>query len=101
MTKIKKRQASLPQSIVYLVANGDMRLSANQTCEAAQAAMERQVVAAVQSEGVKVKRAHEYDPVKKHGFIDSQKYGMEVFHSIPNDAPQWPMMQVILRGVPR
>ena len=49
--------------------------------------MERQVIAAVQSEGVKIKRAHQYDPVKKHGFIDSQKYGIEVFHSIPNDAP--------------
>lgn len=75
------------QSVVYLVANGDMRLAANQICEAAQAAMERQVIAAVQSEGVKIKRAHQYDPVKKHGFIDSQKYGIEVFHSIPNDAP--------------
>ena len=64
-----------------------MRLSANQTCEAAQATMEKKVVAAVQSEGVKVKRAHQYDPVKKHGFIDSQKYGIEVFHSIPSDAP--------------
>jgi len=64
-----------------------MRLSANQTCEAAQAAMERQVVAAVQAQGGKVKRAHQYDPIKKHGFIDSQKFGMEVFRSIPNDAP--------------
>lgn len=64
-----------------------MRLAANQTCEAAQAAVEKRIVAAMQAEGVTVKRAHQYDPAKKHGFIDSQKYGMEVFQSIPEDAP--------------
>ncbi len=49
--------------------------------------MERQLVAAIEREGYKVKRAHPYDPVKKHGFIDSQKYGLEVFRQIPKDAP--------------
>jgi hypothetical protein len=72
---------------VYLVANGDLRLSANQQCEAVQAQMERQVVAAVERFGRAVKRAHEFDPVKGHGFIDSQKRGMEVFRGIPGDAP--------------
>jgi hypothetical protein len=72
---------------VYLIANGDLRLSANQNCEAAQAAMEQQIVAAFAREGAKVVRGHPYDPVKKHGFIDSQKYGMEVFRRLPNDAP--------------
>ncbi len=72
---------------IYLVASGDLRLSANQNCEAAQAAMEKQVVAAVQKLGGNIKRAHPYDEQKRHGFIDSQKYGMEVFNSIPKDAP--------------
>src|SRR5512135_274650 len=72
---------------IYLVASGDLRLSANQKCEAAQAEMERQLVAAVEREGYKVKRAHPFDPVKQHGFIDSQKYGLEVFSQIPKDAP--------------
>jgi hypothetical protein len=72
---------------VYLIANGDLRLSANQKCEAAQAAMERQIVAAVEREGRTVVRAHGYDRKKKHSFIDSQKYGMEVFKNIPADAP--------------
>ncbi len=75
------------RSVVYLIANGDMRLAANQTCEASQAAMEKQIVAAVQEEGVRIKRAHSYNAVKKHGFVDSQKYGMEVFQTIPEDAP--------------
>jgi hypothetical protein len=72
---------------IYLVASGDLRLSANQNCEAAQTAMEKQLVAAVKREGGRVKRAHPYDPVKRHGFIDSQKYGLEVFSKIPKAAP--------------
>jgi len=72
---------------VYLVASGDLRLPANQNCQASQAALEEKVTAAFQREGVKVKRAHPYDPEKKHGFIDSQKMGLEVFRNIPRDAP--------------
>jgi hypothetical protein len=34
-----------------------------------------------------VKRAHPYDSAKQHGFIDSQKYGMQVFRDIAADAP--------------
>jgi hypothetical protein len=71
---------------IYLVASGDLRMSANRKGEAAQAEMERQLVAAIEREGYKVKRAHPYDPVKQHGFIDSQKYGLEVFAQIPKEA---------------
>ena len=74
---------------VYLVASGDLRLSANQSCWAAQAAMESQVMAAVEREGWKVKRAHPYDPQAKHRFIDSQKRGIEVFRNIP------PLLQIL------
>ncbi len=72
---------------VYLVASGDLRLSANQKCWAAQEAMEKQITEALALEGATVKRGHPFDPVKGHGFIDSQKYGMEVFRTIPADAP--------------
>ncbi len=72
---------------VYLVASGDLRLSANQVCWPAQEAMENQIFEAVKREGVKIKRAHPYIDEKKHGFIDSQKYGIEVFRKIPADAP--------------
>lgn len=73
--------------IIYLIANGDLRLSANQNTWAEQAAMEDKIVAALKKEAVKVQRAHPYDSAKKHGFIDSQKYGLEVFRSIPPTAP--------------
>jgi len=72
---------------VILIASGDLRLAANQTCEAAQAAMEAQLTAAITKEGWTVKRGHPYDPVKQHGFIDGQKYGMEVFLGIDPNAP--------------
>ena len=47
--------------IVQLVASGDLRLSANQTCWAAQAAMEEALGAALKVEGWEVKRAHALD----------------------------------------
>lgn len=72
---------------VYLIANGDLRLSANRQSWSGQAAMEDALTAALAREGAKVKRAHPYDAAKGHGFIDSQKYGMEVLRSIPPDAP--------------
>ncbi len=44
-------------------------------------------MAAIRKAGFDVRRGHEYDPVKQHGFIDSQRRGMEVFRAIPLDAP--------------
>jgi hypothetical protein len=90
---------------VYLVANGDLRLAANQMCEPAQAAMEKALVAAIQQEEFFVKRAHPFDEKKGHGFIDSQKFGIQVFHSIPKEAPVvvaesvWQYSQHILPGL--
>jgi hypothetical protein len=90
---------------VYLVANGDQRLSANQNCEPAQAALEKALIEAIQREGIAVKRAHAFDEVKRHGFIDSQQMGLRVFQSIPKNAPVvvaeavWQYSQQILGGL--
>jgi hypothetical protein len=70
-----------------LVASGDLRLSANQNCWAAQEEMEALLSKALAKQGWSVKRAHQYDQEKKHGLIDSQKMGMEVFRSIDPHAP--------------
>ena len=78
--------ASLANDEAILVASGDLRLSANQLCWPAQEAMEKTVIAAFAREGIKVRRGHPYNPEKKHGFIESQRHGMEVFRSIPRDA---------------
>jgi hypothetical protein len=71
----------------YLMSNGDLRLSANQKCWPEQEKMEAVLTKALKAEGWKVVRAHAYDKQKKHGFIDSQKMGMEVFRTIDPKAP--------------
>jgi hypothetical protein len=76
----------MPETVI-LVASGDLRLSANQKCWAAQARAEDAVMNAIRREGHDVRRGHQCDPEKGHGFIDSQKRGMEVFRSIPPGAP--------------
>jgi hypothetical protein len=48
--------------------------------------MERRISQAFAGEGYTIRRAHAYDPVEKHGFISSQRMGMDVFRNIPQDA---------------
>jgi L-fucose isomerase, C-terminal domain len=76
----------MPDTVV-IIANGDLRLSANQRCWPAQARAEEAVMSAIRREGREVRRGHSCHPEKGHGFIDSQKYGMEVFRQIPPEAP--------------
>jgi len=76
----------MPQPII-LISSGDLRSSANRVCWEAQQKVEEAVTAAVRREGRDVRRGHPYLSDKGHGFIDSQKYGMEVFRQIPPDAP--------------
>jgi hypothetical protein len=72
---------------IYLIASGDLRLSANRSCWAAQEKAEQAVMEAIRREGRAIERGHPYDPVRGHGLIDSQKYGNQVFRGIPEDAP--------------
>ncbi len=100
-----KKGPSAAARRVSLIANGDLRLSANQTCWAEQAKMEATLTAAIRAEGWRVARAHPYDSVKKHGFIDSQKMGIEVFRGIDPDMPLvvaesvWQYSQHVLPGL--
>ncbi|CAF3386029.1 unnamed protein product [Rotaria sp. Silwood1] len=73
------------KSPIYLIASGDSRLAANQTCWEAQDKLEQALAKALQSLGHTIKRAHVYDEKKKHGFIDSQRMGMNVFAHLPSD----------------
>lgn len=72
---------------VYLVASGDLRLSANEKCWPEQARMEAALTEAIEREGFRVHRANPFDKKKRHGFIDSQKMGMEVFRRLDPEAP--------------
>jgi hypothetical protein len=88
-----------------LIANGDLRVPANQQTWPAQLKAEQVVIEAAARFGVTVKRGHEIDPVEGHGFIKSQKHGMKVFRKIPRDAPiivveaVWQYSQHILSGL--
>jgi L-fucose isomerase-like protein len=90
---------------VILIANGDLRLAANQKCWPAQVRIEEAVTAAIRGQGRAVQRGHACDAAKGHGFIDSQKRGMEVFRGIPPGAPLvvveavWQYSHHILHGL--
>jgi hypothetical protein len=78
--KLKKKQ-------VQLIANGDLRLTANQKCWPEQSKMEQTLAAALKKQGYELVRAHPYKADQQHGFIQSQKEGMEVFRHVDPDAP--------------
>ncbi|HMJ91118.1 MAG TPA: hypothetical protein VK530_14945 [Candidatus Acidoferrum sp.] len=80
ITRLKPKHA-------YLIANGDLRLSANQKCWPEQAKMEAALIAALRVEGWRIVRGHGFDKAKQHGFIDSQKMGLEVFRQLDRDPP--------------
>jgi len=71
----------------YLIASGDLRESANIAGWPTQSQMEADVTAALADLGWSVVRANDVDPKTGHGFISSQRMGLEVFTRIPLDAP--------------
>ena len=71
---------------VLLFTSGDLRLAANQQCWPAQRDMEAKLTAAFAQKGFKLVRAHAYNEAEKHGFISSQRMGMDVFMNIHPEA---------------
>ena len=92
---------------VVLVASGDLRETANRLGWPAQADLEENVGAAFARHGVRVRRAHPFDPALGHGFISSQRMGMAVFEGIDRDAPLvvaeavWQYSHHVLAGLRR
>jgi hypothetical protein len=99
------KPARLGKRQIYLVASGDLRLAANRTCWPAQAKMEEALTAAVAESGFALIRAHPYKETEQHGFIASQKEGMEVFAQLDPEAPLivaeavWQYSHHILHGL--
>ncbi|MFD0019876.1 fucose isomerase [Streptomyces sp. NPDC058382] len=73
--------------VVYTVASGDLRPAANVTGWPSQQKLEADLAAALTDLGRTVRRGHPVDEEKGHGFIDSQRAGIEVFRQLPPDAP--------------
>ncbi len=88
-----------------LITSGDLRLAANQVCWPAQRAMEEKLTEAFARKGCKLVRAHPYNEREKHGFISSQRMGMDVFMKIPAQArlvfatAAWQYSHHVLRGL--
>lgn len=80
------RPAAEPNT-VYLITSGDLRESANVAGWPVQAAAEAAVTAVFEELGWTVIRPFGVDPETGHGYISSQRMGMEVFTRIPEDAP--------------
>lgn len=83
----KREVPSLEAKTAYLVASGDLRESANVPGWPVQRALEQSVTEAFERFGWTVRRANPVDPVLGHGFIRSQRMGLEVFKGIPPTAP--------------
>jgi hypothetical protein len=77
----------LEPGVVYTVASGDLRTAANVTCWPTQQRLEADLTAAIEKLGWTVRRGHPFEPEKGHGFIDSQRRGIEVFKTLPAEAP--------------
>jgi len=82
-----RRPPKLTKGQVQLVANGDLRLGANQTCWPEQARMEEALRGAIADLGRELVRMHPYKESEKHGFIGSQKEGIQVFSGVDPTAP--------------
>ncbi|MET0933509.1 MAG: fucose isomerase [Mycetocola sp.] len=83
---LTERPAVVPKT-AWLIASGDLRESANTAGWAVQEKMEADVIAAFADLDWDVVRANPVDPDLGHGFIRSQRMGLEVFKNIPVDAP--------------
>ncbi|MBV0895879.1 fucose isomerase [Microbacterium sp. NC79] len=79
--------APVAPKTAYLIASGDLRESANVAGWPTQATMEADITRAFEALGWSIIRANGIDPETGHGFISSQRMGLEVFKTIPADAP--------------
>ncbi|BAU33480.1 fucose isomerase [Microcella alkaliphila] len=77
----------LEPTTAWLVASGDLREAPNKAGWPIQAAMEAELARVFADLGWTIKRAHPVDAETGHGFISSQRMGLEVFRNIPVDAP--------------
>ncbi len=82
-------QNTLPASDskeVVLITSGDLRLSANQACWPAQRALEEKLSAVCADAGYQLRRAFPVNEAEGHGFISSQRMGMDIFMTIREGA---------------
>lgn len=75
------------ETVIYLATSGDGRESANVASWPAQQLLEQRITSALTALGARVVRAFEPAEGAKHGFINGQRMGIDVFNQIPANAP--------------
>lgn len=79
---------SLGEKEVFVIANGDLRDTANKNCWEVQHQFEGKLEAALKEKfGFSVRRAHPVKEDQGHGFISNQREGSDVMASIDPRAP--------------
>jgi hypothetical protein len=67
---------------IFLVTSGDLRLAANQACWPAQRDLEERLTQVFADRGYSLVRAFPVNEAEGHGFISSQRMGMDIFVNI-------------------
>ena len=78
---------SVEPRTAWLIASGDLREAPNRSGWPTQQRMEADLARVFGDLGWTIRRANEVDPATGHGFISSQRMGLDVFATIPTDAP--------------
>lgn len=78
--------ASVTKEPIFLITSGDLRLAANQACWPAQRDLEQKLTDVCARAGYGLRRAFPINEAENHGFISSQRMGMDVFMAIPAGA---------------
>jgi hypothetical protein len=82
-----REAAVAPPRTAYLVTSGDSREPANVASWPTQVELEAIVTTELERNGWEVRRAAPVPDGAAHGFVGSQREGIEVFRSVPPDAP--------------
>ena len=78
--------ASDPKEQILLITSGDLRLSANRACWPAQRDLEQRLTDVCARAGYTLERCFPINEAEGHGFISSQRMGMDIFMTIPREA---------------
>ncbi len=77
----------LKENQIYLLASGNMRENLNKATWPDQHRHEQALQKLFADEGYQLVRAFDYDSEREHGFITSQRHGMDIFSKVHPKAP--------------
>lgn len=82
-----QKKITAEKNEILMITNADLRESANLACWPVQEKYEEKLQYALGRLGYQLKRAHNVDKERGHGFISSQRQGSDLFAQIDENAP--------------